>query len=49
MYSTLNTPHRLPTGRPKALYSAAVESLLLHHRRYPYLYHDELIYFIDRE
>ena len=49
MYSTLNAPYRLPIGRPKALHSAAVESLLLCHRRYPYLYHDELIHFMDEE
>ena len=49
IYGTLNLSQRLRIGRPKALYSAAVESLLLYYRRYPYLYYNELVYFIDKE
>jgi transposase len=51
MYGTIDRPlHlRLPTGRPRLIHSAAVESLLKYRRQNHWVYQDEMVIFLEEE
>lgn len=51
MYGAIDRPPhlRLPTGRPRRLHSAAVESLLEYQKQNPWVYQDEMAMFLDEE
>jgi hypothetical protein len=40
---------RLPTGRPRRLHSAAVDSLLEYQKQNPWVYQDEMAIFLEEE
>jgi transposase len=51
MYRAIDRPAHLhlPTGRPRQIHSAVVESLLEYKRQNPWVYQDEMVIFLEEE
>jgi transposase len=51
LYGTIDRPPhlRLPTGRPRRIHTAAIESLLEFQKQNPWVYQDEMAIFLEEE
>jgi hypothetical protein len=51
MYRAIDRPAhlQLPTGRPRRIHAAAIESLLEYIKQNPYRYQDEMAIFLEEE